>query len=48
SLGDHRIGMMLAVAGCITEGAVELALPDAIKVSYPDFFDHLKKLKAGS
>ncbi|QHA92305.1 3-phosphoshikimate 1-carboxyvinyltransferase [Bacillus sp. N1-1] len=48
SLGDHRIGMMLAVAGCITEGAVELALPDAIKVSYPDFFDHLKQLKAGS
>lgn len=48
SLGDHRIGMMLAVAGCITEGAVELALPEAIKVSYPDFFDHLKQLSAGS
>ncbi len=48
SLGDHRIGMMLAVAGCITEGHVELALSDAIKVSYPDFFEHLKQLKAGS
>ena len=48
SLGDHRIGMMLAVAGCITEGAVELLLPEAIKVSYPDFFEHLKQLRAGS
>ncbi|MGB8002091.1 MAG: 3-phosphoshikimate 1-carboxyvinyltransferase [Anaerobacillus sp.] len=48
SLGDHRIGMMLAVAGCITEGDVELALSEAIKVSYPDFFEHLKQLKAGS
>ncbi|WP_273852273.1 3-phosphoshikimate 1-carboxyvinyltransferase [Guptibacillus spartinae] len=48
SLGDHRIGMMLAVAGCITDGAVELDLPEAINVSYPDFFEHLKQLQAGS
>ncbi|MFK3958731.1 3-phosphoshikimate 1-carboxyvinyltransferase [Guptibacillus hwajinpoensis] len=48
SLGDHRIGMMLAVAGCITEGSVQLELPEAIKVSYPDFFEHLKQLRAGS
>ncbi|WLR60272.1 3-phosphoshikimate 1-carboxyvinyltransferase [Guptibacillus hwajinpoensis] len=48
SLGDHRIGMMLAVAGCITDGSVQLELPEAIKVSYPDFFEHLKQLRAGS
>ncbi|WP_347549858.1 3-phosphoshikimate 1-carboxyvinyltransferase [Pseudalkalibacillus hwajinpoensis] len=48
SLGDHRIGMMLAVAGCITDGKVNLKLPEAIRVSYPDFFDHLKQLRAGS
>ncbi|MCA0172071.1 3-phosphoshikimate 1-carboxyvinyltransferase [Bacillus sp. RAR_GA_16] len=48
SLGDHRIGMMLAVAGCIADGAVELDLPEAINVSYPGFFEHLKQLQAGS
>ncbi|MBN8207977.1 3-phosphoshikimate 1-carboxyvinyltransferase [Bacillus sp. NTK071] len=48
SLGDHRIGMMLAIAGCITEGKVELAMPEAIKVSYPEFFEHLKQLRTGS
>ncbi|MDP4549729.1 3-phosphoshikimate 1-carboxyvinyltransferase [Alkalihalobacillus macyae] len=48
SLGDHRIGMMLAIAGCITDGQVDLAMPEAIRVSYPDFFEHLKQLRAGS
>lgn len=37
SHGDHRIGMMLAVAALITNGEVELADPDAIDVSYPQF-----------
>ncbi|MFD9626768.1 3-phosphoshikimate 1-carboxyvinyltransferase [Peribacillus muralis] len=44
SHGDHRIGMMLAVAALITDGAVELADPDAIDVSYPEFFEHLTHL----
>ncbi|WP_240688076.1 3-phosphoshikimate 1-carboxyvinyltransferase [Pseudalkalibacillus hwajinpoensis] len=48
SLGDHRIGMMLAIAGCITQGQVDLAMPEAIRVSYPDFFEHLKQLRTGS
>lgn len=44
SHGDHRIGMMLAVASLVTEGAVELENYEAIAVSYPSFFEDLKKL----
>ncbi|WP_010286105.1 3-phosphoshikimate 1-carboxyvinyltransferase [Kurthia massiliensis] len=42
--GDHRIGMMGAVAALITDGAVELDDADCIAVSYPTFFDDLQKL----
>ncbi|WP_044748064.1 3-phosphoshikimate 1-carboxyvinyltransferase [Bacillus alveayuensis] len=44
SYGDHRIGMMLAVAACITEGGLTLNRPEAIAVSYPSFFAHLQQL----
>ncbi|WP_285766222.1 3-phosphoshikimate 1-carboxyvinyltransferase [Peribacillus sp. SI8-4] len=44
SHGDHRIGMMLAVAALITDGDVDLVDPDAIAVSYPEFFEHLTHL----
>ncbi|MRX70988.1 3-phosphoshikimate 1-carboxyvinyltransferase [Bacillus lacus] len=48
SHGDHRIGMMLAVAGLMTEEELELEGSDAISVSYPSFFDHLAELSASS
>lgn len=41
SHGDHRIGMMLAVAALIAKGKIELDDPSAIDVSYPEFFEHL-------
>ncbi|MFJ7745979.1 3-phosphoshikimate 1-carboxyvinyltransferase [Peribacillus sp. NPDC097295] len=44
SHGDHRIGMMLAIASLITDGEVELEDPGAIDVSYPQFFEHLTYL----
>ncbi|MGE7121452.1 3-phosphoshikimate 1-carboxyvinyltransferase [Peribacillus sp. NPDC046944] len=44
SHGDHRIGMMLAIAALITNGDVQLEDPGAIDVSYPEFFDHLTYL----
>ena len=44
SYGDHRIGMMLAIAALISKGKVELEDPSAIDVSYPEFFDHLDQL----
>lgn len=44
SYGDHRIGMMLAIAGLISKGDMTLNDPDAISVSYPQFFDALHSL----
>ncbi|WP_273125965.1 3-phosphoshikimate 1-carboxyvinyltransferase [Bacillus weihaiensis] len=44
SFGDHRIGMMLAIAACLTEESIELQDASAIDVSYPNFFEHLSLL----
>lgn len=41
---DHRIGMMLAIAGLITEGDVILADESVVDISYPTFFDDLANL----
>jgi len=43
--GDHRIGMMGAVAALITDGAVTLDDADCIAVSYPPFFKHIEVVK---
>ncbi len=43
--GDHRIGMMTAIAALLVkEGEVILEGSQAIKTSYPTFFDDLKGL----
>jgi 3-phosphoshikimate 1-carboxyvinyltransferase len=44
SHGDHRIGMMLAIAACIAKGEMVLENDEAIAVSYPTFFEHLETL----
>ncbi|MCF8886283.1 3-phosphoshikimate 1-carboxyvinyltransferase [Priestia megaterium] len=44
SYGDHRIGMMLAVAAATATGEVTLMRSEAIHVSYPTFFEDLDKL----
>ncbi len=44
SHGDHRLGMMAAIASVITEGPVEIEDALCINVSYPGFFDHLNSL----
>lgn len=41
---DHRIGMMLAVAAAICPDEVSLENPQAVSVSYPNFFTHLNSL----
>lgn len=46
--GDHRIGMMGAIASLISSASIELDDPDCIAVSYPTFFDHYSKLTTGS
>ena len=44
SHGDHRIGMMLQIAALLTDEPVELINPEAVNISYPDFFSDLAKL----
>lgn len=44
--GDHRIGMMGAVAALITDSEVELDDADCIAVSYPTFFEHVSTILA--
>ncbi|WP_270276191.1 3-phosphoshikimate 1-carboxyvinyltransferase [Weissella confusa] len=44
SSGDHRIGMMLAIAALLTDGEVALANADSVSVSYPSFFADLERL----
>lgn len=44
SHGDHRIGMMLAIAALITKGDVILKNASVVGVSYPSFFTDLKSI----
>lgn len=44
SHGDHRIGMMLQIAALLTDDVVELNNPEAINISYPNFFTDLQSL----
>ena len=41
---DHRIAMSMAVCALGCEGESEILNPDVVAISYPDFFDTLKKL----
>lgn len=43
---DHRIAMACAVAALRAEGDVTIEEAEAINKSYPDFYEHLKKLGA--
>lgn len=42
--GDHRIGMMCAIAALITDTKVEMDDADCINISYPTFFEHIDAL----
>lgn len=44
--GDHRLGMMIAIASLICQEDVILTNPDVIKISYPTFFDDLNALQS--
>ncbi|ANZ64852.1 3-phosphoshikimate 1-carboxyvinyltransferase [Secundilactobacillus paracollinoides] len=41
---DHRIGMVLGVAGLLVDQPLELAGADSVRISYPEFFDDLDTL----
>lgn len=42
--GDHRIGMMAAIASLITSGPVTIDNAECISVSYPNFFEQLNSV----
>ncbi|WP_033542127.1 3-phosphoshikimate 1-carboxyvinyltransferase [Planococcus sp. CAU13] len=42
--GDHRLGMMAAVASLAAAGTVSIDDPECIAVSYPGFMDHIEHL----
>jgi len=44
SYGDHRLGMMAAVAALVASGPVSIDNPACISVSYPDFVSQLDSL----
>ncbi|HUL62006.1 MAG TPA: 3-phosphoshikimate 1-carboxyvinyltransferase, partial [Methanocella sp.] len=43
---DHRIVMALAVAGLAAGGTTTISTAESVSISYPGFFDDLKKLGA--
>ena len=43
--GDHRIGMMGAIASLITSNGIALDDPACIAVSYPNFFEQLDSVR---
>ena len=46
SLGDHRIAMSFTVAGLAAEGATTILNADAASVTYPAFYDDIRRLGA--
>ncbi|WP_163537652.1 3-phosphoshikimate 1-carboxyvinyltransferase [Gracilibacillus sp. YIM 98692] len=44
SYGDHRIGMMVAIASLLTKESIELHDDQCIAISYPNFFADLQSL----
>lgn len=44
SLGDHRIGMMLAVASCISQESITIENIAAVGISYPNFLEDMDLL----
>jgi 3-phosphoshikimate 1-carboxyvinyltransferase len=44
SQGDHRIAMALAVAALAASGPTRIEDADAVAVSYPEFFVHLREV----
>ncbi len=42
--GDHRIAMAFSIAGLLAEGETEILDADAAAVSFPEFYDVLRRL----
>ena len=46
SYGDHRIGMMAAIASVIATQPIVIEQASCISVSYPNFFEHLQNVSS--
>ncbi len=44
SFDDHRIAMMLSIAGLIAEGQTEILKSDCVKISFANFYEVLKQI----
>jgi 3-phosphoshikimate 1-carboxyvinyltransferase len=44
SQGDHRVAMLGAIAGLVSQEGVRLRGAEAVEVSFPGFFDLLDSL----
>lgn len=44
SFDDHRIAMMLSIAGLTAEGETEILNSDCVKISFANFYEVLKKI----
>lgn len=44
SFDDHRIAMMLSVAGLIADGQTEILKSDCVKISFENFYEVLKSI----
>ncbi|KXG43630.1 3-phosphoshikimate 1-carboxyvinyltransferase [Tepidibacillus infernus] len=42
--GDHRIGMAMAIAGLIAKEPIIIQQAEAVNISYPQFFEHLRQI----
>jgi 3-phosphoshikimate 1-carboxyvinyltransferase len=47
SFGDHRIAMSFAIAALAARGKTTIHGAQAASISYPEFFDVLRRLSAG-
>lgn len=45
SFGDHRIAMMLAIAGCISRDKTVIEGMECVRISYPSFLEDLESLR---
>ncbi|MBX5435948.1 MAG: 3-phosphoshikimate 1-carboxyvinyltransferase [Alicyclobacillaceae bacterium] len=44
SFNDHRVLMAFAVAASVADGETHLTFPNAYRISYPEFMDHMAAL----
>jgi len=47
SYGDHRLAMALGVAGAVAEGKTLIRGAEAVEVSYPGFWEELRRVACG-